>query len=57
MGNNPVLRAGAVGDRVSLLQRKLNRAGVAVEETAVYDDATVAAVTAFQVRVGLSSYA
>ncbi|MEX3614282.1 MAG: N-acetylmuramidase family protein [Burkholderia gladioli] len=48
-----VLNRGAVGDAVDLLQRKLVRAGVAVGETAVYDDQTVVAVRAFQARTGL----
>lgn len=53
MANNVILRPGAVGDAVSLLQRKLNRAGASVEKSGLYDDPTIAAVQAFQSRVGL----
>ncbi len=41
------------GDDVGLLQRRLTRAGFAVDVTHVYDDATEAAVRAIQKKTGL----
>jgi hypothetical protein len=47
------LRKGDIGDAVALLQKRLTRAGFAVAESHIYDDATEAAVTALQRARGL----
>jgi peptidoglycan hydrolase-like protein with peptidoglycan-binding domain len=48
-----ILRSGSHGNEVELLQRRLARAGHAVQPTHVYDDATQAAVLALQKATGL----
>lgn len=49
-----VLTAGATGPRVSALQYLLRGAGTSVPVTGTYDDATVAAIRAFQRANGLT---
>ncbi|KWC22758.1 peptidoglycan-binding protein [Burkholderia ubonensis] len=46
-------RLGDHGDDIGLLQRRLVRAGLTLDVTHLYDDATEAAVAAFQRNVGL----
>ncbi len=47
------MRKNDTGASVSLLQRYLQQAGFKIEATGLFDDATEAAVIAFQTRVGL----
>lgn len=53
MNNPSTLRAGDHGAAVTVLQQRLTRAGFPVAATGWYDDATTAAVRAFQVARGL----
>jgi hypothetical protein len=48
-----ILKLGSVGDDVALLQKRLTRAGFAVDMTHVFDQATEAAVMALQRARGL----
>uniref|UniRef100_UPI002B062466 N-acetylmuramidase domain-containing protein n=1 Tax=Burkholderia alba TaxID=2683677 RepID=UPI002B062466 len=47
-------RLGDRGDDVGLLQRHLLRAGYTIPVTGLYDDATEAAIVAFQIKTGLA---
>lgn len=47
------MRNGDLGASVAALQRQLNAVGLTVDANGIYDDATVAAVGAFQKRAGL----
>lgn len=53
MNNPSILRAGDRGAEVTVLQTRLARAGVAIDPTGLYDDATTAAVRVYQIQQGL----
>ena len=47
------MRKGDIGASVAALQRQLNAVGISIDAGGIYDDATVAAVAAFQKRAVL----
>lgn len=54
MDGSTVLRAGDSGLPVRFVQQRLNTAGIALPESATYDDATAAAVTSLQEKFALT---